>query len=76
MPEDEITTSDNHDFASDDSNIPLSAVVELITNGTYPDGTADHPDGSLMLVVDAEHLDPDVRTNRSVDSRCRCQKPG
>lgn len=70
MPEDE---PDREDQLTDDSELPLNAVIEEIINGTCPDGIAHCPTGGLMSVADAERLDlepePDVVASQDVETK-------
>jgi len=55
LPEDQIVTADDDNL--DDSELPLSVIIDEIITGACPNGTAHHPAGGLMLVGDAERLD-------------------
>ncbi|KAF8240344.1 hypothetical protein L208DRAFT_1233821, partial [Tricholoma matsutake] len=57
LAEDKLDEDEN---AIDDSELPLSVVIEAITDGQCPEGFAVRPAGGLMSVVDAERLDIDV----------------
>jgi hypothetical protein len=57
LPEDKL---DEDEEALDDSELPLSVVIEAIADGQCPEGFAVRRAGGLMSVVDAERLDIDV----------------
>ena len=57
LPEDKL---DEDEDALDNSELPLSVIIEAIAGGQCPEGFAVCPAGGLMSVVDAERLDIDV----------------
>jgi hypothetical protein len=60
---------DEDDDAVDDSELPLSVVIEAITDGQCPEGFAIRPAGGFMSVVDAERLDVDVEDPKELTEK-------
>ena len=69
QPEDDEPTDDNEILAaSDDSDIPISVVIEAIVKQSCPNGTLMRPDGTLKSGAAAERFEDEDELADDADS--------